>query len=78
MVNDGLLWEVTVNIVLGLLAMFLGRTLGVFVMGAFGFLGTVVFALLALASLVGGVYLIVRGLAILVEEIVQVEITNRA
>ncbi len=75
---DGLLREVTIDIVLGLLAIYLGHILGVLVAGAFGFLGAILYIIFALASLVGGVYLIVRGFGKLVEDIVRAEVARSA
>jgi hypothetical protein len=78
MVNDELLWEVTTDVVLGVVAISVGQVLGGIAASAFGFLGILLYALFALASLVIGVYLVVRGAGKLVEETVRREVRHRA
>jgi hypothetical protein len=77
MVSDELLREVTTDVVLGVVAISLGQILGGIAASAFGFLGILLYALFALASLVIGAYLVVRGAGKLVEEIVRREVTHR-
>lgn len=78
MVDDELLWDVTIDVVLGVVAISAGQVLGGIAASAFGFLGIILYALFALLSLVIGVYLVVRGAGKLVEEIVRREVTHRA
>jgi len=78
MVDEELLWDVTIDVVLGVVAISVGQVLGGIAASAFGFFGIILYALFALASLVIGVYLIVRGAGKLVEETVRREVTHRA
>ncbi|WP_423743962.1 hypothetical protein V5735_13300 (plasmid) [Haladaptatus sp. SPP-AMP-3] len=78
MVNDELLWEVTTDIVLGIVAVLLGQALGGIAASVFGFLGILLYALFALGSLIVGVFLVVRGFGKLVEETVRREVRYRA
>ncbi|WP_231185516.1 hypothetical protein [Haladaptatus sp. DYF46] len=78
MVDDELLWDVTIDVVLGVVAISVGQVLGGIAASAFGFLGIILYAVFALASLVIGVYLVVRGAGKLVEEIVWREVRRLA
>jgi hypothetical protein len=77
MVNNDLLRDVTVDITAGILIFSFGRWLGAAVASAINGFGIVVFAVFYLVSLFIGVYLIVRGLGTLVEDIVRDEATHR-
>ncbi|WP_458187436.1 hypothetical protein [Haladaptatus sp. NG-WS-4] len=77
MVNSNLLWAVTIDVVLGVLAFSFGQWLGAAVTGAFGFVGLLLYGLVYLVSVAIGVYLVVRGLGTLVEDIVRHEIIHR-
>lgn len=66
------------DVVLGLLAFAVGSILASFAGATFDLPGLVLSTLIYLVSLVVGVYLVVRGLGKLVEDIVRHEVTNRA
>ncbi len=78
MVNQGLVLEVTRDVVIGILAFSLIRWFGAAIADPFGFFGTFLFFPFYVAALVVGVYFVVRGLGNLIEDIVRQEITHRS
>ncbi|WP_049969570.1 hypothetical protein [Haladaptatus cibarius] len=76
MVNSDLLRNVAVSVAAGILTISFGRWLGATIAGTIDGFGIVVFAFFYLVSLFVGVYVIVRALGNLVEDIVRDEIAQ--
>ncbi|SIR47752.1 hypothetical protein SAMN05421858_2411 [Haladaptatus litoreus] len=76
MVNSNLLRDVTVNVTAGILIILFGRWLGATIAGGIDGFGIVVFAFVYLVSLFAGVYVIVRALGNLVEDVVRNEVAQ--
>ena len=77
MVNQGLVLDVTIDVILGLLAFSFVRWVGATIADGMGFLGVLLFVPFYVIALIIGVYFVVQGLGKLVEDIVRQELARR-